>query len=110
MSERDLPERLERYGGGHVVLDRVALLAADCSTLPSFAAKDRDPRFKWFAENYGTQCWELDALDPNALRARVQSSIEAEIDRDAWSLCERAQAAEQDALETLLDSWPGVGA
>jgi hypothetical protein len=40
MSERDLPDRLERYGGDHVVMKRVAILASDLK-LPTFPASDK---------------------------------------------------------------------
>ena len=74
MSERDLPDRLRKYGGDHVELRRVALTREQLSALPSFPAADKrkDPRFKWFTESFGDQCWEIDALDPNALRDRVE--------------------------------------
>ena len=70
MSEHDLPDRLEKYGGHHVALKRVALRQADLDDLTTFPASDKkkDPRYKWFVENYGDRCWELDAMDPNDLR------------------------------------------
>jgi hypothetical protein len=107
MSERDLPERIERYGGDHVDIRRIALLPGDLDGLPSFSAGDkrRDPRHRWFVERYGTRCWELDAMHPNELRERVRQSIEAEIEPEAWARCEQAQAAEQESLESLLDRW-----
>jgi hypothetical protein len=72
MSVRDLPGRLEEYGGEHVVVTRIALVRGDLRSLPSFPASDKkgDTRYKWFVQNYGDRCWELDAMDPNALRAR----------------------------------------
>jgi hypothetical protein len=78
MSEHDLPERLERYDGEHVELERIALTRGDLADLPSFPATDKkkDPRYRWFIQNYGNSCWELDALDPNALRERVRAEIE----------------------------------
>src|SRR5262249_38426190 len=65
MSERDLPNRLEKYDGGHVELRRVALKREHTSGLLSFPAteKKKDKRYKWFVQNYGKRCWELDALD-----------------------------------------------
>ena len=76
MSEMDLPGRLKRYGG-NVRLKRIALSAADVgpdTALPSFPleSKKGDSRFNWFRTNYGTRCWELDAMDPNVLRDRVE--------------------------------------
>jgi hypothetical protein len=70
MSEVDIPERLERYGG-LIDITRVALTVDDATpTLPSFPASDKtkDPRYKWFVERYGQTCWELDALNPARLR------------------------------------------
>ena len=109
MSEKDLPERLGRYGGEHVLVDRVALLAEDIADpdLPSFAANDKskDPRHRWFVENYGSRCWELDAMHPNTLRDRVRGCIVGEIVPEAWDRCVRAQEAELKSLESLLDNW-----
>jgi hypothetical protein len=67
MSEHDLPARLSRYGGNHVVLNRIALVREQLTDLPSFPAADKrsDSRYGWFVRNYGKRCWELDALDPN---------------------------------------------
>jgi len=74
MSEVDLPERLERYGGDHVTLKRIALIVEQLEGLPSFPAADKrkDPRYKWFVANHGRHCWELDAMDPNDLRDCVE--------------------------------------
>ncbi len=107
MSERDLPDRLERYGGTHITLRRIALLRRDTAGLPSFSAhsKKADSRYNWFTENFGDRCWELDAMDPNDLRARVKESIEAEIEPEAWRRCAAAQEAEQESLKKLLDEW-----
>ena len=62
MSEVDLPRRLERYGG-RWHLRRIALVERDLDGLLSFnvATKAKDPRFRWFVENYGRRGWELDA-------------------------------------------------
>jgi hypothetical protein len=107
MSERDLPNRLEKYGGHHVEVQRIALLPEDLPGLPSFPAKSKakDSRSKWFRENYGERCWELDAMHPNDLRDRVRECIRTEIEPEAWERCERAQEAEQRSLEALLSTW-----
>src|SRR6476660_3870846 len=41
MSERDLPDRLERYGGYHVILKRVALTKPDLGHVSTFPASDK---------------------------------------------------------------------
>ena len=107
MSEKDLPNRLAKYGGDHVSLRRIALLRDDLAELPFFAAADKkgDPRFKWFSENFGQRCWELDAMDPNDLRDRVEDEIQALIEPEAWERCSTCQKAEQESLRSVLDSW-----
>ena len=107
MSERDLPERLERYGGDHVDLQRIALLKKDVTGLPSFPASDKkkDPRYRWFVENFGLRCWELDAMDPRDLRERVSTEIKELIEPVAWERCARVNRAEQESLRTILAQW-----
>lgn len=85
MSEADIPQRLARYGGA-VNLQRIALLASDTQGLPSFdvETKSKDGRYEWFCERYGRRCWELDAMPPPLLRARVEAEIRRHIVLDRW--------------------------
>jgi hypothetical protein len=59
-------------------------------------------------DNYGTRCWELDALDPNNLRNIVREAIEAEIEPEAWDRCATIERAERESLRPVLDSWRGA--
>jgi hypothetical protein len=110
MSEVDIPARNVKYGGHHITVMRIALTPRQLDGLPSFAASDKrkDPRYRWFIENYQTdgRCWELDALDPNTLRDRVEAYIRTCIrDGDAWARCETATEAQQESLKLVLNSW-----
>ena len=107
MSEHDLPDRLAKYGGDHVTLERIALTRKQTAGLPPFPASDKrkDPRHKWFVRNFGDRCWELDALDPNDLRALVEEAIRAEIEPIAWERCDLVNQAEQESLKTILAKW-----
>jgi hypothetical protein len=107
MSDHDLPQRLERYQGYHVVLRRIALVRHQLAGLPSFPATDKrkDPRYRWFADNYGRQCWELDALDPNVLRDCVEGHIAVLIEPTAWDRCKMVEDAERQSLEGFMESW-----
>ena len=107
MSEVDLPARLARYDGDHVDLRHIALTPAQTRGLPSFPATDKrnDPRYKWFRSNYGDQCWELDALDPNVLRDCVEQEILELIEPEAWARCEVVNKAEQASLKSVLEQW-----
>lgn len=107
MSEVDLPTRLSEYGGLHVEMKRVALKPDQLADLPSFPATDKlkDPRYKWFRERHGAQCWELDAMDPRDLRDCVEKSIKEFIEPVAWSRCEIVNQAERESLKTILTGW-----
>lgn len=109
MSETDLPSRMARYGG-NVRLERIALTADDVGTdtdLPSFSVADKrgDSRHNWYRDNYGTRCWELDALDPGVLRARVRDEIEGLIDMDAWDHALGIEAAEVESMQRFHLAW-----
>jgi hypothetical protein len=103
MSEIDLPRRLKRYGGD-VQITRVAITEDDVrhSSLPDFPASDKgkDSRYRWFSENHGSRCIEVDAMPPPELRERVRKAILAHIDGDAW---ERSLEIEQEELAEIGD-------
>lgn len=106
MSEMDLPGRIARYEG-RATLCRIALRADDTDGLPSFPAssKQADSRYRWFVERYGDRCWELDAMDPNALRERVESAIRGLIDGPAWDWACEVESAEVASMENFHAAW-----
>jgi hypothetical protein len=112
MSEKDLSNRLFKYGAGwphyeyeyaKYHLDRVALTSEDTEDLPSFSAlsKNKDPRYEWYVDSYGDDCWELDAMDPATLRDRVESYIKDEIDPDAWERHLVIEAAQRQSTKMV---------
>jgi hypothetical protein len=107
MSQEDLPKRLSEYDGDHIALRRIALTREHVNGLPSFPATDKrkDPRYKWFRDNYGDLCWELDAMDPNDLRDCVEEAIRELIEPVAWKRCEIINRAEQESLKTIIANW-----
>jgi hypothetical protein len=110
MSEHDLPARIKEYGGDHIELRRIALTADQTPALTSFSveSKTRDTRYKWFKENYGDQCWELDAMDPRQLRDLVEAEISALIDRTLWEQQEALEERERKSVEAVLRWWGDI--
>ena len=108
MSERDLPKRIDRYGGLAEV-ERIALTAGDIAdpALTSFSAHDKrkDARYPWFVHQYGVRCWELDTLNPNTLRERVEQRIGALIDWDEWDRCARTEEEERATFMDVIARW-----
>jgi len=115
MSERDIPERLERYANlagvdEYVTVERIALLGFDCDELgkkPAFNVREKkkDPRAPWFKKEYGQWCWELDAMDQNDLRERVEQEINSRIEPVAWARCKVVDEAERNSMASFLAKW-----
>jgi hypothetical protein len=113
MSETDLPGRLADYGADDsLTITRLALLAADLPALPSFPVdtKRSDPRYPWYRERYGRDCWELDALSPVTLRTRVEQAIETLIDQATWTRYTHAEQVERTSIEATVTAWQTAGA
>jgi hypothetical protein len=103
MSEVDMPARLARYGATDYDLKRIAITEADGASLPSFSAdtKKGDTRYKWFVANHGRRCWELDAMNPNDLRVRVELAITELVNAEAWERHQRIEAAQRETVKTV---------
>jgi hypothetical protein len=120
MSEEDLPERLARYGSD-VEIYRLAIIRDDLRILPTFDTRDKevdaerkygprtrkgkDTRRPWFEERYGRTCCELDALNPNELRRRVEQAILAHIDVAAWNHMRAIEEVECNSLRDVMMRW-----
>lgn len=111
MSNVDLPDRLKRYSETSFYLERLALIDDDTYELPSFPAKTTDPRHRWYRQEAGgDEAWELDAMDPNELRARVSDAITYYIDAESWERHKLTEAAEQETLRTVVENIRNAGA
>lgn len=101
---RDLLDRLTLLQNGSTLdwdVERLALNMTQVRELnpPPNPAKTTDARFEGYRRQYGTESWELDALEPAYLNQLVQDHIEACIDdREAWD----ARAAEIEAVKERL--------
>jgi len=108
MSDIDLPARIERYGG-NLDIRRIALINEDVyeGNLPSFKAETKvgDSRYRWFRDNFGDTCWELDALSPVVLRERVEQSILLELDIETWNRATDIEFVEKRSMEQFFQLW-----
>jgi hypothetical protein len=109
MSTVDLPDRLDRYGGVWT-FERIALVESDLEHIQHFdsATKSEDTRYPWYIKNTTAdphKAWELDAMDPNDLRERVEQEIVALIDDDAWERALEVERAEVESMRQFHDLW-----
>ncbi len=111
MSEVDLPARLEEHRAdlgtdAQIDLHRLAITDEDLTAgdLPAFPADEKraDSRYRWYVERYGRRCWELDAMDPEVLRARVEAALVATIEPEQWARDDVAEAAERASIVGIM--------
>jgi len=98
---RDNRARLEMFMGG-VELRRLALNMDQIEQYnpPPNPAKESDSRFAYYRELYGSQSWELDALEPTVLVALIERAI-LSIRND--TLYQEQVEIERDHIQLLTD-------
>jgi hypothetical protein len=99
---RDLRERLRLLScDAPFELRRIALTMEqiEAQRPPPNPAKTTDSRFEDYEEQFGTESWELDALQPAFLVELVEGNIIGEIDQDNWE----EREAEIKAIRTKLE-------
>ena len=65
--------------------------------LPPSPTKRADPRSKWYIQQFGDRCWELDAVEPRELERIIEESILKWLNRDKWN--ETLQKIEKERKE-----------
>jgi hypothetical protein len=125
MSDVDAPRRTREYGAD-ITIKRVALLPSDVAALSELnfdvddkrkaaIAKYRDQVGKrgydnnkpWFMARYGRDCMELDAMNSNDLRRRVEAAIQDYIDWPAWEHMKLIERAEMDSINDIFGRMNG---
>lgn len=106
---RDLEERLHRYSeleglDLNINVQRIALTHQQVQeyNLTPNPTKTADPRATQYIEEFGNQCWELDAIEPNELQRLVSESITSHIDTSIWNQTVEQQRQERLELEELF--------
>lgn len=106
---RDIIERLRLFGSG-VEVKRLALNWDQIQQYqpPPNPAKMTDTRFARYVQEYGSESWELDALDPPVLSQLVMDAVFEYRDPDEWEARYKEQEAERDQLNSVSQLWDEV--
>lgn len=99
---RDIEERLALMSNGPVEVRRIALNMDQITQYnpPPNPTKQTDARAEGYIEEFGHECWELDALEPRILTALIQDAIDECVDRQ---LMDDALQHEQDGVESIRE-------
>jgi hypothetical protein len=97
---RDVADRLTLFCGSPVEVNRIALNWEQVQEYqpPPNPAKMTDSRFAGYEANYGSESWELDAIEPLAMQNLIRDAIRTYRDDDAW---DAAVEREQEGKNTL---------
>lgn len=102
---RDIEERLALFSdasdtGFDLFVHRLALNMDQVEEMqpPPNPAKTTDSRFESYIRAYGSESWELDAIDPTRLAEIIEEAVEPLIDNEAWD----ATLAEEEAHRNKL--------
>jgi hypothetical protein len=102
---RDLQNRLSNYSIDPLRTIQVERVALSFDQVQRFGlspnpTKSADPRIDDYVSQFGDQCWELDAIEPNELQRIAEEAIVRHIDSVAW----KSTLAEQELERKQLDA------
>jgi hypothetical protein len=104
---RDIEDRLTEFGadGYGIVINRIALNFDQIEEYspPPNPTKDSDVRSKGYREQFGEECWELDALNPQVLDQLIQAEIDKHTDNDKYEAEREIQEQERDRLRDAIE-------
>lgn len=104
---RDNQVRLDMFSNYGVEVRRLALNMDQVELYdpPPNPAKMTDSRVEGYIDAFGTDCWELDALEPRVINTLIREEIEALIDWDLWSETEGREEEVKAKLQEVADNW-----
>lgn len=106
---RDIQERLRLFGSSCTV-ERIALTMDQVEQYdpPPNYAKESDARFQRYVDEWGTDCWELDALEPQVLIDLVDEKIREHLDEDLRQERLDQEERERAVLDAIAGNWDEV--
>jgi hypothetical protein len=109
---RDLRDRLTLFVGHAVEVRRLALNFDQIQQYnpPPNPAKTEDSRFDGYAAEFGTECWELDALAPPVLAGLVAEAIDGVRDPAIWAEDLATEQAGRRRLVSVANHFDQVAA
>jgi hypothetical protein len=107
---RDIFDRLAMFSGFPLQVERLALNMPQIEKLkpPPNPAKLSDSRAIEYVKKFGSNSWELDALNPDILSNLAAANIESLIDQKTWTEAEEIEKAERRVLQKISRNFPKV--
>lgn len=107
---RDIQERLVTFETYDVTFKRLALNMdqVELYNPPPNPAKLSDSRASGYIEEYGDECWELDALEPKVISDLISKNVEKYRDDTLYNAVVEREAEERRQLDDLAEHYEAV--
>lgn len=107
---RDIQERLVTFETYGVAFKRLALNMdqVELYNPPPNPAKLSDSRASGYIEEYGDECWELDALEPKVISDLISKNVEKYRDDTLYNAVVEREAEERRQLDDLAEHYEAV--
>lgn len=114
---RDIQDRLVTFETYGVTFKRLALNMdqVELYNPPPNPAKLTDSRATGYIEEYGNECWELDALEPKVISDVIRENVEKYRDDTLYQAVVRREAEEKKQLNdfalhygSVLENWEEI--
>lgn len=102
---RDNHVRLNMFAEAGVEINRVALNMDQIleRNPPPNPAKVTDSRFRKYVDEFGEDCWELDALEPQELDDIISTTIEGYVDKKLWDKTMAREKKERGGVKQFYE-------
>jgi len=117
---RDIEHRLRLFISGNLVapnmfsgrfeLRRIALNMSQVNEYgpPPNPAKITDSRYIGYRSEFGDDCWEIDALEPQVLVNLVRENVMMYVNQDTYNAKVTEGARGRDLLRDVSDNWEAI--
>lgn len=104
---RDIRARLKMFGC-NTIIKRLGLTIEQVRKfkLPPNPAKENDIRFAGYAEKFGNDSWELDALEPDVLASLVRNAVLRIRNKVAWNAALEVEAQQKARILSFATDNP----
>jgi len=107
---RDITDRLNTFGVDALDFQRIALNMDQIEQYnpPPNPTKVTDSRAQGYIEEFGYECWELDALEPRVLSELIDTHVRPYRNYDTYNRVIVREQRERELLEELSNNWQGI--
>jgi len=107
---RDIVDRLTTFETYGVDFNRLALNMDQIELYnpPPNPTKLTDSRATGYIDQYGYECWELDALEPQVISDLISENVRKYRDDKLYNAILKQEREEKELLEDLAENWPSI--